>query len=181
VEAAEVRAGDPCPRCGAALSIDRGIEIGHIFQLGRKFADAFGLDVSGPEGEQIRVTMGSYGVGVSRAVAAIVEQHHDDAGICWPPSVAPFQVHLVPLGKADEPYALAERLANDLEAAGISVLIDDRRVAAGISFNDADLIGAPTIVVLGKALVDGNVEVKDRRTGERSVVPVDDLVARLTS
>jgi prolyl-tRNA synthetase len=177
IPAAEVRAGDPCPRCGNALSIDRGIEIGHIFQLGRKFTNAFELDVLGPDGKPIRVTMGSYGIGVSRAVAAIVEQHHDDKGIVWPRSVAPFAVHLVPVGKDAEPLEVATRLATELSERGLDVLLDDRDTSAGVKFADADLLGAPTIVTVGKALKDGQVEVKDRASGERSLVAVDDLVA----
>jgi prolyl-tRNA synthetase len=176
-----VRAGDRCPRCGSPLSIDRGIEIGHIFQLGRKFADAFELDVLGPDGKPIRVTMGSYGIGVSRAVAAIVEQHHDDGGIVWPASVAPFDVHVVPMGKDPAVLSLAESKAEELEAAGLRVLLDDRQQSAGVAFADADLLGVPRIVVFGKALKDGQVEVKDRATGERSLVALDDLVATLAS
>jgi prolyl-tRNA synthetase len=181
VPAAEVRAGDRCPRCGSPLSIDRGIEIGHIFQLGRKFADAFELDVLGPDGKPIRVTMGSYGVGVSRAVAAIVEQHHDDGGIVWPASVAPFDVHVVPMGKDPAVLALAEEKAEALEAAGLRVLLDDRQQSAGVAFADADLLGVPRIVVFGKALKDGQVEVKDRASGERSLVALDDLVETLAA
>ena len=177
--AAEIRSGDLCPRCRSALSIDRGIEIGHIFQLGRKFADAFELDVLGPDGKPVRVTMGSYGIGVSRAVAAIVEQHHDDSGITWPRSVAPFLVHLVPVGKDSEPLEVATRLAGELAERGVSVLLDDRDTSAGVKFADADLLGAPTIVTVGKALKDGQVEVKDRATGERTLVAVDELVSVL--
>jgi prolyl-tRNA synthetase len=181
VPAAEVRAGDLCPRCGSPLEINRGIEIGHIFQLGRKFADAFELDVLGADGKPIRVTMGSYGIGVSRAVAAIVEQHHDDKGICWPRSVAPADVHLVPVGKDPAALEAAERYTAELEAAGLRVLLDDRGASAGVAFADADLLGIPTIVVFGKALKDGQAEVKDRATGERSLVALDDLVATLTA
>jgi prolyl-tRNA synthetase len=179
--AAEVRAGDPCPRCGSPLEINRGIEIGHIFQLGRKFTDAFELDVLGADGKPIRVTMGSYGIGVSRAVAVIVEQHHDDKGICWPRSVAPADVHLVPVGKDPAALEAAERYTAELEAAGLRVLLDDRGASAGVAFADADLLGVPTIVVFGKALKDGQAEVKDRATGERSLVALDDLVATLTT
>jgi prolyl-tRNA synthetase len=181
VPAAEVRSGDPCPRCGSELSIDRGIEIGHIFQLGRKFADAFELDVLGPDGKPVRVTMGSYGVGVSRAVAAIVEQHHDDSGILWPRSVAPADVHLVPVGKDPAALEAAEAACASLEAAGLRVLLDDRGASAGVAFADADLLGVPAIVTFGRTLKDGQVEVKDRASGERSLVAVDDLVAHLTA
>ena len=178
LDLATMLVGDPCPRCGSPLSIDRGIEIGHIFQLGRRFTDTFGLDVTGPAGTPVRLTMGSYGIGVSRAVAAIAEQTADDAGLSWPDSVAPYDVHVVPVGKGDQP-AVAERLAAELAAAGLSVLLDDRGGAAGVAFADADLIGVPTIVVVGKALAEGEVEVKDRRSGERRRVAVGHLVAEL--
>src|SRR3954468_17930354 len=184
--AVEIRDGDRCARCGGEMHIARGIEIGHIFQLGRKYADAFELDAQGPEGESIRITMGSYGVGVSRAVAAIAEQTCDDSGLVWPASIAPYDVHNVPVGKTkqgeqSEQLNAAEQIARDLEAAGRRVLLDDRNATAGEKFADADLLGMPTIVVVGKALVDGQVEVKDRRTGERTKVAVTDLVATLTA
>src|SRR6195952_1273988 len=166
LDVASVAAGDPCPRCGHALALDRAIEIGHIFQLGRKYTDAFGLDVPGPDGKPQRVTMGSYGIGVSRAGAAILEQNHDERGPIWPAAVAPADVHLVAVGKAGQREA-AEQLAGRLADAGRRVLLDDRGVSAGVAFADADLLGMPTIVVVGKSLADGEVEVKDRRTGER--------------
>ena len=128
IEAAEVRAGDPAPDGGGPLVAARGIEIGHIFQLGRRFADAFELDALGPDGKPIRITMGSYGIGVSRLVAAIAEQHHDDAGLVWPRAVAPADVHLVVAGKTEQIVAGAERLAAELDAAGLRVLLDDRKV-----------------------------------------------------
>ncbi|MEP7055422.1 MAG: proline--tRNA ligase [Actinomycetota bacterium] len=181
LDVATILPGDTCPRCGGALDIDRAIEIGHIFQLGRKYADAFELDALGADGERIRITMGSYGVGVSRAVASIVEQSHDDKGICWPRSVAPADVHIVPVGKGDEQLAAAETLARDLEAAGLRVLLDDRTLQVGVKFNDADLIGIPLIVVVGKGLAEGNIEVKDRKTGERSIVAIADAVSRLVA
>ncbi len=180
IEAAEVRAGDPCPRCSSPLEINRGIEIGHIFQLGRKFADAFGLDVLGPDGKPIRVTMGSYGIGVSRAIAAIAEQTYDDRGLCWPVSVAPADVHVVAVGKDPATLEAAEDVARGLEAAGRTVMLDDRMASPGVAFADADLIGVPTIVIVGKALKDGQVEVKDRRSGDRRLVAVDAVVAELS-
>src|SRR4051794_8364758 len=184
--AVEIRNGDRCARCGGELQIARGIEIGHIFQLGRKYADAFELDAQGPEGESIRITMGSYGVGVSRAVAAVAEQTCDESGLVWPASIAPYDVHIVPVGKAkpgeqSEQLNAAEQLARDLEAAGKDVLLDDRNATAGEKFADADLLGMLTIVVVGKALAEGQVEVKERRTGERSRVAVTELVATLTA
>jgi prolyl-tRNA synthetase len=178
--AVEIRDGDRCARCGGDLQIARGIEIGHIFQLGRKYTDAFELDAQGPDGVPVRVTMGSYGIGISRAVAAIAEQTLDDGGLCWPASIAPYDVHLVPVGKGEDQLSAAEQIARDLEAAGKRVLLDDRNASAGEKFADADLLGMPTIVVVGKALADGEVEVKDRRSGERGKVALDALVAHLT-
>jgi len=178
LDVATMHDGDPCPRCGAPLSIGRGIEIGHIFQLGRRFADTFGLDASGPDGTPIRITMGSYGIGVTRAVAAVAEQTADDAGLCWPREIAPYDVHLIAVGKTGQLEA-AEKLAAEAESAGLRVLLDDRPGSAGVKFADADLIGMPTIVVVGKALQDGEVEVKDRRSGERRRVALDAVVAEL--
>jgi prolyl-tRNA synthetase len=176
IGAVEIRDGDLCARCGGHLEIARGIEMGHIFQLGRKYADAFGLDALGPDGKQIRITMGSYGVGVSRAVAAIAEQHHDEVGLIWPRSVAPADVHVVAAGKEAQTEA-AEALAGQLSAAGVRVLLDERTgVSVGVKFKDAELIGIPTIVVVGRGLVDGLVEVRDRISGERSDVALDTVV-----
>lgn len=162
-----VEPGDPCPSCGTGLKIDRAIEIGHIFQLGRKYADAFGLDVLGQNGKPARVTMGSYGIGVSRAVAALAEQTHDESGLCWPREVAPADVHVVAAGKAKQ-TELALEVGEQLGAAGLRVLVDDRAgVSPGVKFTDAELLGVPTIVVAGRRAAEGVVEVKDRRTGER--------------
>jgi prolyl-tRNA synthetase len=177
--AVEIRNGDRCARCGGELSIARGIEIGHIFQLGQKFANAFELDAQGANGEAIRITMGSYGIGVSRAIAAVAEQTLDDSGLCWPAQISPYDVHIVPVGRGEEQLLAAAGLADELEAAGQRVLLDDREGSAGAKFADADLIGVPTIVIVGKGLVDGNVEVKTRRTGEREVVPLASVVSRL--
>ncbi|WP_194891038.1 proline--tRNA ligase [Catenulispora pinisilvae] len=178
VEAAEVRAGDLCPRCGHELSIDRGIEIGHIFQLGRKYADVAKLDVLGKDGKPARVTMGSYGVGVSRAVAVLAEQLHDELGLVWPREVAPADVHIVAAGKDQTIYETANRYAEELGARGVRVLYDDRMgsVSPGVKFKDAELIGIPTIIVVGRNLADGVVEVRDRRSGEKTEVAVPDLV-----
>lgn len=168
IEAAEVRDGDACPRCGHPLETARGIEMGHVFQLGRKYAEALGLKVLDENGKLVTVTMGSYGIGVSRAVAAIVENSHDELGIVWPREVAPADVHLVATGKDDDVWKAAEQLAGELEALGVQVLFDDRwKVSPGVKFKDAELVGVPTIVTVGKRLADGVVEVKDRRTGER--------------
>jgi prolyl-tRNA synthetase len=174
IEAAEVREDDTCPNCGnATLVLARGIEMGHIFQLGRKFADALDLKVLNEHGKQVVVTMGSYGIGVSRAVAAIAESTLDDIGLCWPRAVAPADVHLVGTGKDDAVFDAAEALADELVSQGLTVLYDDRRgVSPGVKFKDAELLGMPTIVVVGRGLVDGVVEVRDRRTGDREEVAV---------
>jgi prolyl-tRNA synthetase len=180
LDVATIAEGDPCPRCGEELVIGRAIEIGHIFQLGRKYANAFELDVLGPDGTPVRVTMGSYGIGVSRAVAAIIEQNHDERGLIWPASVAPADVHIVAIGKAGQQEA-AEQLAESLERAGLRVLLDDRGTSAGVAFADADLLGVPTIVTVGKAYAGGEIEVKDRRSGERRTTPLDGAVAQLAA
>jgi len=177
IEAAEVRAGDPCPVDGAPLQSARGIEIGHIFQLGRKYAEALGLKVLDENGKQVTVTMGSYGIGVSRAVASIAELCHDDLGLVWPREVSPADVHLVATGKDEAVFAEAERLAAALEGQGLTVVYDDRpKVSPGVKFKDSELLGVPTIVVVGKGLAQGVVEVKDRASGQRSEVALADVV-----
>ncbi|MCE6993684.1 proline--tRNA ligase [Saccharothrix sp. S26] len=179
IDVAEVREGDASPDGKGVLVAARGIEIGHIFQLGRKYADAFSLDALGPDGKPIRITMGSYGIGVSRLVAAIAEQSHDERGLVWPRNVAPADVHVVVAGKDETLLAGGEKLAGELSAAGLKVLLDDRKASPGVKFADAELIGVPTILVVGRGLANGLVEVKDRRTGEREEVPVDGAVAHL--
>lgn len=176
IEAVEVRAGDPCPVCARPVEIARGIEIGHVFQLGRKYADKLGLQVLDQNGKQVTVTMGSYGIGVSRAVASIAEVFNDELGLKWPRAVAPADVHVVVTGKNDDAITqAAETLARDLESRGLEVLIDDRNgVSPGVKFKDAELIGIPTIVVVGKSLADGNVEVRDRHAGTNTAVAVGD-------
>jgi prolyl-tRNA synthetase len=181
IEAAEIRDGDPCPRCGSPLESARGIEMGHIFQLGRKYAEALDLKVLNENGKLVTVTMGSYGIGVSRAVAAIAENSHDELGLVWPREVAPADVHLVAAGKDAAVLETAERIATELDGAGVRVLFDDRpKVSPGVKFKDAELIGVPTILTVGKRLADGVVEVTDRRTGERDDVAVEDAVGHLT-
>ena len=157
LDVADVRPGDACPACGSPIEIARGVEMGHIFQLGRLYAEALGLRVIGPDGQLVTVTMGSYGIGVSRAVAAIAETTLDDLGLCWPRQVAPADVHVVIAGKPGaEQWPAAEALAGELEAAGLRVLLDDRdSVSPGVKFKDADLIGVPTIVVVGRGIADG--------------------------
>ncbi|OEU85926.1 prolyl-tRNA synthetase [Streptomyces abyssalis] len=176
-----VEAGDPCPQCGSGIVLDRAIEIGHIFQLGRKYADAFELDVLGQDGKPVRVTMGSYGIGVTRAVAALAEQTADEQGLCWPREIAPADVHVVAAGKALQ-TELAVDVAEKLGAAGVRVIVDDRAgVSPGVKFTDAELIGVPSILVVGRGAKDGLVELKDRRSGRREELTVADAVARLSA
>ncbi|MFF1422811.1 proline--tRNA ligase [Streptomyces sp. NPDC058280] len=176
-----VEEGDPCPACGTGLKLDRAIEIGHIFQLGRKYADTFQLDVLGQQGKPVRVTMGSYGIGVSRAVAALAEQTADEQGLCWPQEIAPADVHVVAAGKALQ-TELALDVSEQLTAAGLRVLVDERPgVSPGVKFTDAELIGVPHILVAGRRSAEGVVELKDRRTGEREELTVADAIARLTA
>ena len=173
IGAVEIRDGDRCVRCGSPLQIARGIELGHVFQLGRKYAQAFDLTALGADGKPVTVTMGSYGIGVTRAVAALAEQTHDEKGLCWPRAVAPADVHLVATGKDEDVFAAAATIADGLEARGVRVLYDDRRgVSPGVKFKDAELLGVPTIVIVGKGLADGVVEVRNRRSDERREVPV---------
>ncbi len=186
IEAAEVRAGDTCPQCGEQVEIARGIEIGHIFQLGRKYAEALDLTVQDQHGKPVVPTMGSYGVGVTRCLAAIAEASHDDLGLCWPREIAPADVHVVVAGKDGGPQRpAAEELAAGLEAAGLRVLLDDRSgVSPGVRFKDAELIGVPTIAVAGRGVADEDrptIEVKDRRTGDRIDVPVAEAVDHLVA
>jgi prolyl-tRNA synthetase len=182
IEAAEVRDGDACPRCDdGTLESARGIEMGHIFQLGRKYADALDLRVLDENGKLVTVTMGSYGIGPSRGVAAIAENTLDEIGLCWPRDVAPYDVHVVAAGKDEAVFAAADRLVEDLTAQGLDVLYDDRvgKISPGVKFKDAELIGVPTIVTVGRGVVDGVIEVKDRRTGDRTEVPVADAASHL--
>ena len=186
IEAAEIRAGDACPVCGSDVEIARGIEIGHIFQLGRKYAEALELTVQDEHGRPITPTMGSYGVGVSRCLAAVAEATHDELGLCWPREIAPADVHLLIAGKEGGPQRpAAEELAASLDAAGVRVLFDDREgVSPGVKFKDAELIGVPTIVVVGRGIADEDnptIEVKDRRSGDRQDVPLADALPHLTS
>ncbi|MFF0095637.1 proline--tRNA ligase [Streptomyces canus] len=181
VDVVVVQEGDPCPKCGTGLKLDRAIEIGHIFQLGRKYADALKLDVLGQNGKPVRVTMGSYGIGVSRAVAALAEQTADDKGLCWPAEVAPADVHVVAAGKALQ-IELALDVSEKLREAGLRVLVDDRAgVSPGVKFTDSELIGVPKILVAGRRSAEGVLELKDRRSGEREELTVDEAIARLTA
>ncbi|MDS0137853.1 MULTISPECIES: proline--tRNA ligase [unclassified Amycolatopsis] len=179
IEAAEVREGDASPDGHGTLVAARGIEIGHIFQLGRKYTDAFEVDALGPDSKPIRITMGSYGVGVSRLVGVLAEQNHDDLGLIWPRVVSPFDVHIVIAGKDEAVAAGAEKIAAELDAAGVEVILDDRKATPGVKFADAELVGVPTILVVGRGLANGVVEVKDRRSGEREEIAVDAVVEHL--
>jgi prolyl-tRNA synthetase len=180
IEAAEVRPGDLCPSCGHGLEAARGIEMGHIFQLGTKYAEALDLKVLDQNGKLQTVTMGSYGVGVSRAVACVAEGNHDELGLRWPREISPVDVHLVATGKDEEVFSKSEEITRELEAQGITVLFDDRKgVSPGVKFKDSELIGIPTIVVVGRGLADGKVEIKDRATGERTEVAVGDIIAEV--
>jgi len=182
IEAAEVRDGDPCPTCGHGLESARGIEMGHIFQLGTKYAEALGLKVLDEHGKLQTVTMGSYGVGVSRAVACVAEGNHDEFGLVWPRAISPADVHVVVAAKDAATHAYADELTVALEAAGLEVLLDDRAQASpGVKFKDAELIGVPTIVVVGRGLAAGEIEIKDRRSGERRAVPVAEAVAEIVA
>jgi prolyl-tRNA synthetase len=179
IEAAEIRAGDPAPDGSGPLSLARGIEMGHIFQLGRKYADALGLQVLDQNGKRVTVTMGSYGVGVSRAVAAVAENSHDDKGLIWPRELAPADVHLVIAGRGPEIVGAAENLAAALDRAGVRVLLDDRNASPGVKFTDAELIGVPTILVVGRGVVNGLVELKDRRSGDSREIAIAEAVDRM--
>jgi prolyl-tRNA synthetase len=187
IEAAEVRDGDACPNCAeGTLESARGIEMGHVFQLGRKYADALDLKVLDENGKLVTVTMGSYGIGVTRAVAAIAEDTLDDIGLCWPRHVAPADVHVVAAGKEEAVFAAAEELVAGLTAAGLDVVYDDRagKISPGVKFKDAELIGVPTIVTVGRGVADPDnrvVEVKDRRSGERQEIALDGAVAALAA
>ncbi|RZS67745.1 prolyl-tRNA synthetase [Agromyces ramosus] len=180
VEAADVRAGDPAPDGSGPVELARGVEIGHVFQLGRKYADALGLKVLDENGKLATVTMGSYGIGVTRILAIIAEGHHDDKGLVWPAAVAPFDVHVLATGKDDAVFAVGESISAALEAAGLDVLYDDRpKLSPGVKFADAELIGVPKIVIAGRGIAEGVVEVWDRASGDRTTVPIDGVAAAL--
>ncbi|QDC24272.1 proline--tRNA ligase [Georgenia yuyongxinii] len=179
IEAAEVRAGDPAPDGSGPLELARGIEIGHIFALGRKYAQALDLKVLDANGKAVVVTMGSYGIGITRALAALAEANNDEHGLVWPMQVAPAHVHVLATGKDQQVFEVAERLSRELEAAGVEVLYDDRpKVSAGVKFADAELLGVPLSVVVGRSLADGVVEVRTRATGEREEIAPELAVAR---
>ncbi|WP_257478434.1 proline--tRNA ligase [Acidipropionibacterium jensenii] len=179
IDVADVREGDPAPDGSGPLTLTRGIEMGHIFQLGRKYADALGLKVLDHQGKLVTVTMGSYGIGVSRAVAAVAEYTCDDRGLAWPREVAPYDVHVLATGKSADVVDEAARIAGDLQDAGLDVLLDDRKASPGVKFADSEVLGMPTSVVVGRGLKNGVVEIRDRRSGEAREVPVADAVAEI--
>ncbi|MFK4730178.1 proline--tRNA ligase [Agromyces mediolanus] len=180
VEASDVRDGDPAPDGSGPVEIARGMEIGHVFQLGRKYAEALGLKVLDENGKLATVTMGSYGIGVTRILAIIAELNNDDKGLVWPAAVAPFDVHVLATGKDQAAFEAAERIVAELEASGREVLYDDRpKLSPGVKFADAELIGVPKIVIAGRGVAEGVVEVWDRASDERVQVPLDGVVAAL--
>ena len=179
IQAAEIKEGDPAPDGSGPLSLARGMEMGHIFQLGRKYAEALGLKVLDRAGKLVTVTMGSYGIGVSRAVAAVAENTSDDKGLAWPRELAPYDLQLVVAGKGEEAMTAANDLAARLDELGVSVLLDDRKATPGVKFADAELMGMPTIVVIGRGLADGLIELRDRRSGEREDVPIAEITDRI--
>lgn len=182
VEVANVRAGDPAPDGSGPVELARGMEIGHVFALGRFFAETLGLKVLDENGKLVTVTMGSYGIGITRILAIIAELNNDDKGLIWPAPVAPFDVHVVATGRDAVAFEVAEKLAADLDAAGFDVLFDDRpKVSPGVKFGDAELVGVPQIVIVGRGAAEGQVELWDRRTGDREVVAAADAVAALRS
>ena len=181
---ANARAGDPCPVCGAPVILRNGIEVGNIFKLGTDFAIPMGATYLGEDGERHPIVMGSYGIGLGRAVACIVEAHHDEKGIAWPEAVAPYAAHIVTVGAARDPAVVeaAEGLYARLADAGIEVLYDDRNESPGVKFTDAELLGMPRIVTISpRSLAAGGAEVTVRATGERSVQPIAEVEAALAA
>ncbi|MGO1734707.1 MAG: proline--tRNA ligase [Leucobacter sp.] len=175
---ANVRDGDPAPDGSGPIETARGMEIGHVFQLGRKYADSLGLRVLDENGKLVTVTMGSYGIGVTRIMAILAELHHDDRGLIWPEAVAPFDVHLVATGKDPAIFEAAETLAATLDTLGVEVLFDDRpKVSPGVKFGDAELLGVPRVVVVGRDAADGFAEVWDRAAGTKEKVALADIPA----
>ena len=179
IDVAEVKEGDPAPDGSGPLRLARGIEMGHIFQLGRKYAEALGLKVLNSNGKLVTVTMGSYGVGVSRAVAVVAEGTCDEKGLCWPREIAPYDVQILATGKGEAVLNAATDLARELDDAGIKVLLDDRKASPGVKFADAEIMGMPTSVVVGRGLAEGLVELRDRKTGEIENIPLDEAVGRI--
>ena len=173
------REGDACPRCDSLMRTSRGVEIGNIFKLGTRYSDAMGCTYLDKDGQAKPVVMGSYGIGVGRLLACVAEEHHDDNGLIWPITVAPYQVHLINLS---QPSDTAERLYEDLVGNGVEVLLDDRDESPGVKFNDADLIGLPLRITVGdRALKQGGVELKRRTSEDKAIVPLGKIVATVQS
>ncbi len=182
VDIAGVRDGDEAPDGSGAVYTERGMEIGHVFQLGRKYAEALGLQVLDENGKLVTVTMGSYGIGVTRLVAVLAEANHDEKGLAWPEAVAPFGVHIVAAGKDENVFEVAEKLALECETAGLDVLLDDRvKLSPGVKFADAEILGVPHIVIVGRGASEGLVEYWNRRTGERTEMPLGSILQVLPS
>lgn len=177
---AEIRAGDPAPDGSGPLELARGIEIGHVFQLGRKYAEALDLKVLDENGKLVTVTMGSYGIGVTRLVAVIAEQSHDEKGLIWPESVAPAQLHIVAAGKEESIFQAAEKLATEAEAQGLSVILDDRKASPGVKFADAELLGMPWVIVCGRGIEQGEIELWERASGARRNLKLESALAEIT-
>ena len=181
LDVAEIKEGDPAPDGSGPLRLARGIEMGHIFQLGRKYAEALGCKVLDSNGKLVTVTMGSYGVGVSRAVAAVAEGTSDEKGLCWPRELAPFDVQILATGKGEAVLAAATDLARELDDAGVGVLLDDRKASPGVKFADSEILGMPTSVVVGRGLADGVVELRDRASGGSENIAYDEAVSRIVA
>jgi prolyl-tRNA synthetase len=184
VDIANAREGDPCPNCGAPVRLSKGIEVGNIFKLGTDFTEKLGATFLAEDGSRHHVIMGSYGIGLGRAMACIVEEHHDEKGIVWPEAVAPYRAQLVALGAGKDPAVAeaAEALYQRLADAGVDILYDDRDESPGVKLTDAELLGMPLIVTIStRSLAAGGAEVTERASGERSIRPVDDVVAELVA
>jgi prolyl-tRNA synthetase len=180
IEAAEIREGDPAPEGMGTLTLERGIEIGHIFQLGRKYTEAFEVKILDENGKRSVPTMGSYGLGVSRLIAVIAEQMHDEKGLRWPSTVAPFDVQVVIANKDVAAGVAAQNLVTALDDAGLTVLFDERpKVGPGVKFKDAELLGMPLVVIVGRGFAEGTVELRNRLTGETTNVPYGEAVATI--
>lgn len=181
IEAAEIKEGDPAPDGQGTLTLERGIELGHIFQLGRKYTEAFNVQILDENGKRATPTMGSYGIGITRMLAVLAEQRHDEKGLCWPVEIAPYQVHVAVANKDAAALEAGAKLVEELDAAGLEVLFDDRRkVSPGVKFKDAELLGMPFIAVLGRAFADGIIELRIRG-GETLEVPASEIVSRLVA
>ena len=178
----QAQAGDPSPQGGSALQTARGIEVGHIFMLGTKYSEKMGATYLDAQGQTLPAIMGCYGIGVSRAAAAAIEQNHDDKGICWPMPIAPFQAHILSVTASENVRQASDQLYQDLRQMGIEVLIDDREERGGVKFNDADLLGIPLHIIVGdKGLAQNTIEIKDRKTGEKHHIPREQVCEWITA